>query len=159
MNRLLVYLSRFAVITLGYACAALAASAFFHMLMLGGIGPLEDDAGDLTFYATLVSVPVVALLIAYSAFLPAFAYFVIAEIAGWRSWPVHSIAGGVAAAVAIYLRDGRLELSDSPSAELAMLVFACGMVGGLAYWAVAGRRAGAWLEDGQLGGGSLHHED
>lgn len=148
MSRVAVYLARFAVITLGFACAALAASAFFHLLMLGGVGPLDEDARDLTFYALLVSVPVVALLIAYSAFLPAFAYFLVAEIAGWRRWPIHALAGGGAAAAAIYLRDGRLELSDSPSVDLVLLVIACGMVGGLAYWAVAGRHAGRWLHGG-----------
>lgn len=159
MNRLFAYLARFATITLGYACAALAASVFFHVLMLGGIGPLEDDARDVTFYAALVSVPVVALLIAYTAFLPAFAYFVIAEIAGWRSWMVHAIAGGLVTAVSFSAHSGGVGGLDGASGQLAILLIACGMVGGVAYWSVAGRRAGAWLEDDRIDDGSPLHRD
>lgn len=145
MSRILVYLARFAMIALGFACAALAASGFFHLLMLGGIGPMTEDARDLTLHALLVSVPVVAVLIAYSAFLPAGLFFLVAEFAGWRGWPTHTLVGGLVAGVAVYVGDGSFRGPGTPSGQLAMVLIACGMVGGLAYWAVAGRSAGTWL--------------
>lgn len=133
------------MIALGFACAALAASGFFHLLVLGGIGPLAEDANDLTVLALLVSVPVVAALIAYSAFLPAGLFFLVSEIAGWRGWPTHALGGGLAAAAAVYIGDGGFRGPGTPGGQLVMVLVACGMVGGLAYWAVAGRSAGVWL--------------
>ena len=147
MTRFFIYLGRFAVIVFGFVCASLAASLFFHLLVAAGLGLSEQDARDVMETTLLLSVPVIATFIAYSVFFPAMAFFVLAELLGWRSWLAHALGGGAAAVVAIFLKGGMTSGTLTAGARLELLLVVGGVVGGIAYWAVAGRSSGLWLRD------------
>lgn len=161
MNRVLIYLGRFAIDIAGYAIAALVASLVLHILALPQFGLSDVQPGSVTAAVLLVWIPFVALFIAYFAFLPSLVAIAIAEVMGLRSWLYHALAGGVIGLVltmlyrssvdADFLEVGSgLELippgySIHDPAFLATVVGA-GMFAGIAFWAVAGRSAGLWLE-------------
>ena len=70
MTRMLASLGRFMVIILGYAVAALAASAFLNLTFLASAGFSQEQAPTIASGALVFSVPFVALFVAYFAFLP-----------------------------------------------------------------------------------------
>lgn len=144
MNRLLVYLGRFALIIVGFACAAVAAALFAGFLLFGAADwsraspwALEGSIYFTTFILTI--------LFAYHSFGPALVAILIAEFAGFRDWLSHTLAGAAVAGVSIVLAWERPEMTLSIDAMPIMAAIACGMIGGIAYWAVAGRHAGEWL--------------
>lgn len=142
MSRLLVYLGRFALFVLGFVGAALAASAFVHLLLFAGLDVPHGEARELTVAALLVSVPVVAAWMANAVFAPAFLIFVLSEIAGWRSWTTHALLGAAAAAAVLVAAS----VHGSPAfTGFDAVLLASGIVGGSAYWAITGRSAGLWL--------------
>ena len=116
--------------------------------------------------ALAVMIPTGAVLIAYVAFLPSAAFFAVGEFFGWRSWLIYSAVGGLASLVAAGIllpRDFVSLISDfglpagrpataSPVYPLALLIGG-GMCGGLAYWAVSGRRTPDWRERRKKGDG------
>ena len=151
MNRLLAYLGRFAAILLGFICACLAASAFLHLLALGGFDWLSADWHmEMTVWFSVVFM---TALIGSFAFIPAIILIVIAEITATRGWLAYSLCGGGVGFVAAFMMrssgpalDG-MEGSLSPAATgLSFAVIAAGMIGGLAYWLITGRAAGLWLD-------------
>ncbi len=140
------YLVRFAAMVAGFVAAVFAAAAFLVFL---AVGPLGWESEELPYVITgslLVSVPMVAAFAGHLAFLPALPFMLLAEFLSLRDWLFHAIGGAVVAAATLVLlwRDGRLE----PMGETGMLaaIVAAGVVGGLAYWLIAGRRAGRWLD-------------
>ena len=144
MRRLFVYLGRLAAILAGFACGALGASAFLHLLFFGGTAWTSDE---LAFAAggMLVSVPVVALFAGYFAMVPAMIAIGVAEVLGLRTWLYFALTGGAAGLIV----DGLSRLgAEAPSGDAgaAMAFGAAGIVGGLCYWAVAGRRSGNALD-------------
>jgi hypothetical protein len=143
LNRVLSYLWRFAVIIFGFACGAFAASAFGAMLLAGESQPGTPlPVMDGPFY---LMVSVLAALFAYHAFAPALAAILIAELLGRRDWLFHAVAGaGVAAAAALLALEHGVRVSGADTLPFLILV-ACGLVAGIAYWAVAGRSSGVWL--------------
>lgn len=146
MSRLFIYLGRLSVILAGFACAALGASAFLHLLILGGIRLAGED---LVFAAGgfLFSVPFVALFAGYFAMVPAVVAIALAEVLGLRSWLYFALAGGAAGLVVAWLAglDAAGEGLPGPASTAAVLC-ASGIVGGLCYWAVAGRGSGLALD-------------
>ncbi|MBL8581979.1 MAG: hypothetical protein JNL61_07115, partial [Rhizobiaceae bacterium] len=86
MNRVFVYLGRFALMILGFAVAAMAASAFLHLIWYGALGAPADKLGDFMAGPAFVSVPVVALFVGYFAFFPAMVVALLGELAGRRGW-------------------------------------------------------------------------
>lgn len=158
MSRIARILVRFCVIIAGYVCASLAASAALHVAWIGAVGIDAAQAPWLVVGGATFSVPFVALFVAYFTFLPATVAIAIAELAGWRDWLIYALAGGVIAAVVTSIFWGSrmgeppLDGPDMPLTGslriddprvLAALV-AAGLVGGVAYWLVAGRDAGGW---------------
>ena len=143
MSRLIAYLGRFAVILLGFACAALAASAFLHLLLIGGLDWRGDEVGPVVAGALLLSIPLVSLFVAYISFLPAAVVVLAAELLGRRDWLFFTLSGGGVGLVVARFAPGR-EAGWTDSGLLWALV-ACGIAGGLAYWLVAGRGSGRWL--------------
>ena len=143
MNRLLAYLGRFAAITAGFVCAAFAASLFANVLLLGLSGWRETAPAilDGPIYFT---VPFLAAFFGYHAFGPAFVAILIAEYLALRDWLYHALAGAAATIAALVLAWQR-DLPGAGNALPILSMVACGMVGGLAYWLVAGRSAGEWL--------------
>src|SRR5690606_343195 len=93
-----------------------------------------------------VSAALLAALFGYHAFPPAMGFILLAEFAGFRDWLFHALAGAGVAAVAMGLawREWFGHPGGADTA-LALGLVACGMVGGIAYWLVAGRSSGLWL--------------
>jgi hypothetical protein len=159
MTRVFIYLGRFAVIILGYVAAAFAASAFMHLLTLGAAGFSPQSEPLLITRSVMASVLIVALFTAYFAFIPSLPVVLAAEMLGRRDWLFYALGGIVVAAAAL----GMLWLANEPisgglglaedAAQIdpalrdptfLMFVAAGGIVGGIAYWLVAGRLAGNW---------------
>lgn len=143
MSRVLGYLWRFAVIIVGFAFAAFVASAFGAVLLAGSGEPDSPlPVLDGPFY---LMVSVLAALFAYHAFAPALAAILAAELLGRRDWLFHALAGaGVATAAALLAWEHRVPVSSADTWPF-LIMLACGLVAGIAYWAVAGRFSGVWL--------------
>jgi hypothetical protein len=144
------------LILIGYAAASLAASAFIHLLFLGSAGFDAEEARWVATGSIFVSVPVVALFVSYFAFLPAVIAIGVGEVTSARDWLFYAVAGALvgAAVVALFWLNSPTGLEEVPETlpgdsligspfVLATLVGA-GMIGGIAYWMVAGRLAGGW---------------
>jgi hypothetical protein len=128
----------------GYIAAALAASAALHVLLLPALGFTPDEVGFiLTGGGAMVSIPFVAILVAWFAFLPFLVVVLVAEFLGGRSWLYYALTGALTGIVV----DGLAWRSVDPAATLATeprfiaALVAAGIVGGSAYWLVADRRA------------------
>ena len=88
-----------------------------------------------------------ALFVSYFAFVPAVVADLLAEFLGERDWLFHAARGGVVGAGL----DRLLMRSHRPTARPPIggslgrsgRSSAAGLVGGIAYWAVTGRFAGA----------------
>ena len=158
MSRFFLYIGRFAVILAGYAVAALAASAFLHLLVLGAAGLQPGEAPPVFLRSLAFSIPFTALFVSYFAFLPAGAAILAGEVLGLRNWLFYALAGAAAGfAVAMLFRQspmvgGIAEPALATPRFVASLI-GCGIVGGLAYWLCAGRSAGSWLMIDRNGGG------
>lgn len=154
MNRVLLYIGRFAAILAGYITASLAASAFIHLLVLGAAGFEPDSAPAFVVGSLFFSVPFTALFVGYFGFIPAMAAILIGEIFGLRSWLFHALAGAAVGAAVIatfwqtgWMLDSQAQAGIDPefsASRLVGLIVGSGIVGGLAYWLVAGRWAGNW---------------
>lgn len=160
MTSILVCLFRFAVVIFGYAVAALAASAFLNLVSLGALDWRPDELPWVVTGSVVFTIPVVALVVAYFAFIPAVPVMLLAEILGKRDWLFHAIGGAVVAAVAVGLSwpfsqgfdpgEGAIIVIDPAVSgpRFIMLVIGSGLVGGFAYWLTAGRWAGTWRRRG-----------
>lgn len=147
MTVVLDLLLRFATIVLGYAGACLAASGFLNFVTLGWLGFSPTEIGAMAAGSMLVTVPLVALLIAYLCFFPSLVVILTAEYMGRRDWLFYALGGAFVALVFIgvmRLVDSRGEISGEP--RFLLLMIGGGMVGGLAYWLVSGHGAGSWRE-------------
>jgi hypothetical protein len=147
VNRILGYLGRFILIVAGFGAASVVASAFLHLLVLGGFDWRDDEMRALLAGSILFSVPVVAAFVGYVAFVPAAVLVLVAELAGLRGWLFHVGAGAAVGAAAGLLFEQPEGPTSSfvPDAGFVLALTACGMVGGWAYWLVAGRESGDWL--------------
>ena len=158
-GRLLVYIGRFALIIVGYICAALAASAALHLFILPTLGFSRAEAEPVTTAAAVFSVPFVALFVGYFALTPSLVVIAIAEFWSVRGWLYHALGGGAVGLVlaVLFRTSGYTDVIDTgrdiqvippgnsvfDPALLAVMIGA-GMVGGLAYWLVAGSTSGSW---------------
>lgn len=164
MGRLLVYLGRLILIIVGFLCAALAASAAMHLLVLPILGFRSDEAAAVTTAAFVFSIPFVALFVAYFALTPSLVVIAIAELWSVRGWLFHALGGGaVGLALAVLFGSaGPMSMMEygvdmqpmRPVAEgfdlsLLAVMIGSGMVGGLVYWLVAGSTSGSWKRAAQ----------
>jgi len=154
----LAIIFRLAVILLGYICAALAASAFINVLMFGPLGTEPDGSVAPALFFT---VPFMALFVAYFAFLPSLLVVLAMEFLGRRDWLTYALGGGAVAlvAVAVLFSGGGIwqgfgeegvDLPPLDEPRMALLFVGAGLVGGIAYWLIAGRLAGSWRQDTRL---------
>ena len=157
MTVFLRILGQLLLILVGYAAASIVASAFLHLIFMSSAGFEADETPVLVMGSIVFSIPFVALFTAYFAFLPAVVAIGIGEILGARDWLYYSIAGGVVGACVIALfwfyvppsldlEPGAIAPRD-PLVENPYVLFTvigAGVIGGIAYWAVAGRLAGDW---------------
>lgn len=142
MIRFVSHLLRFVLILAGFIFAVVAASAFMLFLAWGGLTHGDPQSERLMTIAAGLSLPVLVAFAGYYSFAPAFAFSVIAEISGRRSWLFHAVGGMVVAIAALAIR------SDAPlRSGLGLVVLAAGAVGGTVYWLIAGRSSGKHLDE------------
>jgi hypothetical protein len=82
--------------------------------------------------------------------LPAVLVIVVSEVARMRSFIYYGVGGALVALAAYYGSDISVQLENTtdvtPVANTLQLAAAAGILGGLAYWLIAGRNAGRWRE-------------
>jgi|SRR5579862_474371 len=85
-----------------------------------------------------------------TAFVPALLLILFAEIARMRSVLYYGVAGAVVGLASYFGSDVELRLENTtdvaPAGNPLQLAAAAGIIGGLAYWLIAGRNAGRWRE-------------
>jgi hypothetical protein len=147
VSQVLLILGRLVIIFAGYLAASLAASAFLNLLAIGTLDIPSELLPDAMRGSFMVAVPLLAMFVAWLAFTPAFVFMVIAELAGKRDWLFHAIGGGIVAAVVTvgyFWQPAGPGDWTSGNTAIALALIGGGLVGGIAYWAVAGRMAGGW---------------
>jgi hypothetical protein len=140
-------IGRIIVIFFAFMVAAMAAGI---VLAIGIVGP--DWAGadaDPFERVTFFFVSFVATSFAgAAATLPALVLIVFSEIARMRSFIYYGVAGAVVGLAAYFGSDVSSRLDNTtdmvPVGHALQLAAAAGIIGGLVYWLIAGRRAGAW---------------
>jgi hypothetical protein len=89
------------------------------------------------------------LVVAF-ALLPAVLVIVVSEVARMRSFIYYGVGGALVALASYYGSDISVQLENTtdvtPVANTLQLAAAAGILGGLAYWLIAGRNAGRWRE-------------
>jgi hypothetical protein len=156
-RRLLIHL---ALMLLGCALASLVASAAISL-----IARFPSKSPDPYYWGKVFSygpdIPGALLVGAYVAAiyaLPGWLISVItAEIRRERRAYIFAAAGVLTALLALYLADMGIELTSMSALFFGMLIG--GFFGGLAYWAVAGRRSGAWRTAPDIGPGRSGSSD
>src|SRR5581483_3817720 len=90
---------------------------------------------------------------AYS-FVPALLLIVLSEAAKFRSFLYYGFAGAAVALVGYYGANIGIQLENTtditPVRFPLQLAAAAGIIGGIAYWLIAGRNAGKWRDYGTL---------
>ena len=139
------FLLRFLLIPLGLLAATLAMTLVLGSV-LGGkfLARLsaQSDADLDAIVLMLFAIPGLLQSLATISFtvtLPALLAIAIAEIAAIRWWLYYPAAGGLAAFIGWWSMLGVREVLNEPT-----LLTAAGIVGGFAYWLVAGWNAGFW---------------
>jgi len=110
-------------------------------------------------WATMDSDPIERVIFFFAAFFatsyvgavaifPAALVIVILEAVGMRSFLYYGIGGALVALASYYGSDISVQLENTtdvtPVANTLQLAAAAGILGGLAYWLIAGRNAGRW---------------
>jgi hypothetical protein len=142
-------LGRIIVIFFALIVATMAAGI---ALAVGIISP--DWAGVDSDPVERVSFFVVAFFatsfVGAAATFPALVLIVFAEAARMRSLLYYGVAGAVVGLAAYFGSDvsSRLESTTDvvPVGHALQLAAAAGIIGGLVYWLIAGRKAGRWRE-------------
>ena len=88
-----------------------------------------------------------------TAFVPAVLLIVVAEVMRLRRLLYYAAAGAVVGLTSYYGSNVEMRLENttdvSPAFHPLQLAAAAGIIGGLAYWLLAGRNAGRWREPAQ----------
>ncbi len=88
-----------------------------------------------------------------TAFVPAVLLIIVAEIMRLRSLLYYAAAGAVVGLASYFGSNVEMRLENttdvSPAFHPLQLAAAAGIIGGLAYWLLAGRNAGRWRETPQ----------
>jgi hypothetical protein len=144
-------IARIIMAFLGYFFACIAAAV---VLTLGSLAPNWNEVmaplgphADAAESIALWSVTGMAAIIIFSVgFLPAMLAIALTEGLALRSAVVYGIAGAALSLAMAYGLDftGYIVTADGDVARNREVFAAAGIAGGLVYWLVAGRRAGAW---------------
>jgi hypothetical protein len=138
-------LVRLFAIAIAYLLACAAAAT---VLTLGTLSAAGENVAALDVPAVALwwVIGVSATIMAALAMLPALLVIALTEGFAWRSVIVYGVLGGVLALALGYGIDfaGYLGGPDSIVAREREVLAASGIAGGLVYWLVAGRNAGAW---------------
>jgi hypothetical protein len=145
VSRIGAYLFRFAVILVGYTAASLAASAFIHVLFIGWSGLFGEELPPAVATGMMFSIPFVALFVAYFVFIPSAIAIIVAEVLGKRDWLFYALAGGAVGLAFIGFLYENADPDFAVTGTPAVLgIVGGGMIGGLAYWLIAGRSTASW---------------
>jgi hypothetical protein len=135
----------------GYVLACIAASL---VLTLGSLAPnwnevmapLGPQAGAAESIALWSVTGIAAIIIFSVGFLPTLLVIALAEGLALRSAVVYGVIGAALSLAMAYGLDfaGYVASSDGDPARNREVCAAAGIAGGLVYWLIAGRRAGAW---------------
>ena len=144
-------LARIVMAFFGYVLACIAAAL---VLTLGSLAPNWNDVmaplgphGGTAESIALWSVTGIAAMIIFTVgFLPTLLVIALAEGLAPRSAVVYGVIGAALSLAMAYGLDfaGYIASSDGDLARNREVFAAAGIAGGLVYWLVAGRRAGAW---------------
>jgi hypothetical protein len=144
-------MARIMMAFIGYVLACIAASL---VLTLGSLAPDWNDvmaplgphAGAADSIALWSVTGLAAIIIFSVGFLPAVLAIVLAEGLALRSAVIYGVIGAALALAMAYGLDfaGYIASPDFDLARNREVFAAAGIAGGLVYWLVAGRRAGAW---------------
>jgi hypothetical protein len=112
-------------------------------------------------WATMDSDPIERFIFFFVAFfatslvvvfglLPAALVIAVLEVLRMRSFIYYGVGGALVALASYYGSDISVQLENTtdvaPVANALQLAAAAGILGGLAYWLIAGRNAGRWRE-------------
>ena len=145
-------IARIFVVLAGYVCA-LVVAVFGIGLVFAVLARLVPEPGAWTVIGVspvlVLASPIVGIsLVAFTAAVtavPAFVFVVGSEILGWRAAVPYLAFGAIAGAVGYHTFSFRVIDGIGATAAIEMAAFAvAGAMGGAAYWAVAGRKAGLW---------------
>jgi hypothetical protein len=133
---------RLVIAVFGYCMAAIAAGIFLLVAM--GIASPEGFFGGSQFYQMegWILVVAAAAVVSVTAFAPAIIAILIAEVFAVRSWIYCTIVGIVIATFVVYSGPYFAYGAAAEPVTDIVLASACGAVGGLVYWLIAGRNAG-----------------
>ena len=134
--------TRIAEIVAGFVLAALVGSLVLNLAVLvASASPSDPDNGILAL-GLVLSVPFVALFVAYAALVPAALAIIVAEVLGLVGWWYFAVAGLATGGLVAW---SAASAGAGPAASLLL----AGSAAGLAYWLVAGRRSGSgWRRAG-----------
>jgi hypothetical protein len=138
---------RIIVIIFGFFAATIVAGV---TLAVGIVLPewvsMESDPVErvIFFFAAFFATSLVGAV----SILPAALLIVISEAARMRSFIYYGVAGALVALASYFGADISVQLENTtdvpPVANALQLAAAAGILGGLAYWLIAGRNAGRW---------------
>jgi hypothetical protein len=144
-------IARIIMALVGYGFACIAAAI---VLTLGSLAPnwndvmapLGPDAGAAQSIALWSVTGLAAIVIFSVGFLPALLVIALAEGLALRSAVVYGVMGAALSLAMAYGLDfaGYVATPDGDLARNSEVFAAAGIAGGLVYWLIAGRRAGAW---------------
>jgi len=144
-------LGRIVMALLGYALACVAASL---VLTIGSFAPdwnelttrLGMDSAAAQSAAIWWITGMAAIIIFSVGFLPACLVIALTEGLALRSAVIYGVIGAALALAMAYGLDfaGYPAAPDGDLARNREVFAAAGIAGGLVYWLIAGRRAGAW---------------
>src|SRR5215469_7334867 len=148
---LMSVIARIIMALVAYGLACLAAAL---VLTLGSLAPnwnevmtpLGPDSAAFQSIALWSVTGIAAIIIFSVGFLPALLVIALAEGLALRSAVIYGVAGGLLSLAMAYGLDfaGYIATPDGDLARNREVFAAAGIAGGLVYWLIAGRRAGAW---------------
>ena len=143
--------ARIVMAFLGYGFACLAAAL---VLTLGSLAPnwnevmapLGPDSAAFQSIALWSVTGIAAVIIFSVGFLPCLLVIALAEGLALRSAVIYGIIGALLSLAMAYGLDfaGYIATPDGDLVRNREVFAAAGIAGGLVYWLIAGRRAGAW---------------
>ena len=140
-------LGRIVVIFIAFIVATMAAGI---VLAIGIISPdwVGADSDPFERVSFFIFAFFATSFVGAAATLPALVLIVFAEAARMRSLLYYGVAGAVVGLAAYFGSDVSARLENTtdvvPVGHALQLAAAAGIIGGLVYWLIAGRSAGAW---------------
>ncbi|GHC74126.1 hypothetical protein [Limoniibacter endophyticus] len=131
------------LILFAYGVGTLCASAFLHVIFVSVFQLAPEEFAILAQSGFIVSVPFIAIIIAYFAILPFAVVVAIGELFSYQGWIFYALGGaGVGALTTSLFQSGGSTAHADPG--LYLTAAAAGIVGATGYWFLAGRSAGEW---------------